>query len=746
MLGTMAAGVASQVLDRLWETAEELVSGGVTRSHDLTGIVFQRLIADRKFLATFYTRPASAALLAGLALPADKAPGGADWGDADTLAAMQIGDFACGTGTLLSAAYQRVSLLHELHGGDPEKLHAPMMRHGLVGLDVLTSAVHLTATMLAGSHPRIPFDGECLLTMPYGEQDDEVALGSLNLLSSEPQIRLLGAAAKTAGGREPEEVRDLVVRVEHDRFSLVIMNPPFTRYNSQEGETVGTYNPAFAAFGTDEHLQRAMRTTLSALRGTDYLATGNAGVAADFIDLAMRKLGFGGTLALVLPLSVLVGSAWEPVRQRLRNDFAQIIAVTIAASGSDALSFSADTGMAECLVIAKRHHSGAKPKTERGIFIVLRSKPTSTVLSNTIATNVSRMIRDDEISSLESLAGTTALHFGDDRSLGSVINGPLPDSGPWQLVGIADLDLAAMAWELTEGILRDPRRRSDSGYPIPLSVIGQIANRGPHARSIRYEPQVSTEQGPLEIISPLVTTHPMYPVLWAHHARFERRFMVAADAEGRVARGGDVEARQARAVRIWKTATRLHYNRDLRFNSQSLVVSMTDTPCIGGRAWPSLIFANEDHEYAFALWANSSLGILMHWWMSNKTQSGRGTTSVTAIPEFPALDVRMLSAEQHQTAKRAFEELSSLRFLPFDQIDEDPARAELDRRLLVEVLGLPEELCEPGGAMELLRRKLAAEPQIHGGKKTRIIFEDLDEPDPKTGLMWRERMERRDDR
>ena len=48
--------------------------------------------------------------------------------------------------------------------------------------------------------------------------------------------------------------------------------------------------------------------------------------------------------------------------------------------------------------------------------------------------------------------------------------------------------------------------------------------------------------------------------------------------------------------------------------------------------------------------------------------------------------------------------------------------------------------------MELLRRKLAAEPQVHGGKKTRIIFEDLDEPDPKTGLMWRERTERRDDR
>ena len=44
------------------------------------------------------------------------------------------------------------------------------------------------------------------------------------------------------------------------------------------------------------------------------------------------------------------------------------------------------------------------------------------------------------------------------------------------------------------------------------------------------------------------------------------------------------------ALRIWATATRAHYNRDLQFNSQSLVVSMTERKSIGGRAWPSVIF------------------------------------------------------------------------------------------------------------------------------------------------------------
>jgi len=41
---------AVAVLSALWETAEVLIAGGVTKSHDLTGVVFQRLIADRKFL------------------------------------------------------------------------------------------------------------------------------------------------------------------------------------------------------------------------------------------------------------------------------------------------------------------------------------------------------------------------------------------------------------------------------------------------------------------------------------------------------------------------------------------------------------------------------------------------------------------------------------------------------------------------------------------------------------------------
>ena len=112
-------GMAVDALRVMRRTADRLIALGVSQSHDLSGTVFQRLIADRKFLATFYTRPESAALLAHLVIPDD---GG--WGDAERVKDFRIADYACGTGTLILAAYRRLNQLHWLAGGEPERLHA----------------------------------------------------------------------------------------------------------------------------------------------------------------------------------------------------------------------------------------------------------------------------------------------------------------------------------------------------------------------------------------------------------------------------------------------------------------------------------------------------------------------------------------------------------------------------------------------------------------------------------------------
>ena len=725
MLGLMPAHTAHAVLDRLWHTGQKLVAGGVTRSHDLMGTVFQRLIADRQFLATYYTRPEAAALLAALALPADRPPGGADWGDGETLAGAQIGDFACGTGTLLSMAYQRMSLLHELHGGNPRKLHGPMMRHGLVGLDVLNIGVHLTAAMLAGSHPDTPFDGECLLTMPYGEQGEgNVAVGSLELLAESVQKSLMDtAAAVSAGGRSPEEVQDVVNRVGHGKFDLVIMNPPFTRSGGTEGDIRGVGNAAFAAFSASRATQGLMRNSLVRLRGDVPIGTGNAGLAADFLDLALRKARHDGTIALVLPLSAISGSEWERARKAIGKRCKEITVATIAGAGSYDSSFSADTGMAECLLVARR---GEQEGEKRATFVMLGRRVGSANEADLLAAEIGRIRSSGQMRNIESAYGMSSIVIGR-QEYGSILNAPIPASGPWPLVGIVDADLAQVAWNLERGAFVLVGLPKTETISLPIAPIGSIAGRGPYDLDIYWNQSDGTPRGPFDLVRPAVSPVPTYPMLWAHAAKKERRVVLKPDSEGRIkpASGKMTEDRITdKAAQIWVTATRAHYNRDLRFNSQSLIVAMTNRPCIGGRAWPSVIFQDPEHEYAFALWCNSTLGLLMHWWATNKTQSGRGTTTVTGIPNIPTLDVRRLTEKQLTAAKNAFAAIRELRFLPFDQINEDPVRAELDRRLLVDVLGLPESLVDEGGPIDLLRRKLAREPQIHGGKKSRVVFDE----------------------
>ena len=72
IVNLLPSHAAARILEHLRTTAYRINSTGANVAHDLTGRVFQRLIADRKYLATFYTLPASAALLARLASTSSK--------------------------------------------------------------------------------------------------------------------------------------------------------------------------------------------------------------------------------------------------------------------------------------------------------------------------------------------------------------------------------------------------------------------------------------------------------------------------------------------------------------------------------------------------------------------------------------------------------------------------------------------------------------------------------------------------
>ena len=154
ILQQLPAASAANILRTVQYTVGEVNAAGINNAHDLTGRIFQRLIADRKYLATFYTLPASAALLARLAVSKIKY---VDWSDAEAISKLRIADFACGTGALLAAVYEQIAALYERAGGDPAKLHQVMMEEALFGCDVMPSAIHITGSTLSGVQPAVQF-------------------------------------------------------------------------------------------------------------------------------------------------------------------------------------------------------------------------------------------------------------------------------------------------------------------------------------------------------------------------------------------------------------------------------------------------------------------------------------------------------------------------------------------------------------------------------------------------------------
>ena len=348
ILAHLPTAEAARILWRLRDTAQAVRSMGVENSHDLTGRIFQRLIADRKYLATFYTLPASAALLARLAVAKLQ---GVDWSDAEAIGKLRIADFACGTGALLSAVYEQIAAKHERAGGDPAALHRAMMEDVLYGCDVMPSAIHITGSTLSGVEPGEAFGSSRLYTMPYGRQPDgTVKIGSLEAL--EPQMILTAYntsdPAKRTGSAGEETATQIPVEIPHQSFDLVIMNPPFTRATNHEGAHADITNPAFAAFDATPEDQTEMGKLINVM-GKKTCYHGNAGIASAFAALADRKLKPGGVLALVLPLSAASGLSWQGFRKMLVGNYTELTVLTIAAADNEDLSFSADTGLAECL-------------------------------------------------------------------------------------------------------------------------------------------------------------------------------------------------------------------------------------------------------------------------------------------------------------------------------------------------------------------------------------------------------------
>ena len=689
--------LAIRFLNKLADVVANLEKVGATSQHDLSGRMFQRLITDRKFLATFYTLPSSATLLAEIAVSRMNL----DWSSKEALVSSRIVDFACGTGALLNAAYSSILARYRRAGNDDAEIHSKMLEDAVVGTDIMPAATHLTASILSSVHPSIPFEKTKIMTLPYGKNPDStgepIALGALDLVQGEEVFSLFRTGQERMRGKVDGETEH--VELPHNAFDLVIMNPPFSRATGHEGNTKGVPIPSFAGFETTEEEQRKMSKKLSENRHPQMAGHGNAGLASNFIDIAHAKIKKGGVVAFVLPATFASGKSWSAARKLFENFYQDIVVVSIAIAGSQERAFSADTGIAEVLVIARR----SETESSKGVFVTyvnLERRPNSILEAHLVARTITDIPETKE---------SGLLKIGSEKLVGRFIRSRSGFSGS---AGVREIDLVSTALGLENGKLKLPQINDE--LDIPVTRLEALGQRGVLARDING-PETTKDgfpRGPFDVEKIFPNDIPTYPILWAHEARKETKMVVYPNRQG-ITR----KRQETSANKIWnKFSSQLGFSRDFQLNSQPLVACLISRPSLASQAWSGFVCDKKEFEKPIILWSNTTLGLISFWWLATRQQQGRARLTVSKLPLLVTLDVRELTVKQHLKANELFESFSGLDLLPANEAYRDEVRQALDEAVFIDLLGQSRRLLEP---LRLIRTKWCMEPSVHGGKSTR---------------------------
>ncbi len=234
---------------------------------DFAGRVYHRIVGDivhRKGFATFYTEVPAAYLLATLAVnalfdtdekPITKLSEKEVQNIVSKISNVKVGDFACGSGTLLTAAYSAlmglasaIKLYHNLNI-NLNDVGKRLIEDSVYGIDALRYASQITAINLALIGPPGKITRENVFTIYLGILNDPNVphkgpwLGSLELLNNGKRVG--GILAYIEGGLRGAVEKVSVSGVEGtftvpDELDLIIMNSPFTRATGRP-ETYGEH-------------------------------------------------------------------------------------------------------------------------------------------------------------------------------------------------------------------------------------------------------------------------------------------------------------------------------------------------------------------------------------------------------------------------------------------------------------------------------------------------------------------------
>lgn len=340
---TSAAAVKKVVAQA--QAVHRSLAGG---NHDLLGRIFHWILDTSKNDGSYYTSTAAATLLAGLAIREE---------DVADLSALKILDPACGTGTLLMAAAERIA---DLKGSDPHTSQY-LVERVLHGWDINISAAHLAATTLGLTAPDVSFDKMNIHMLKLGLDDTGKArAGSLEMMQEaavQTQLWAQTPSAISAQVDDTTEEQETESLSGDERYDIVIMNPPFTADSKRHDQ-----------LGNDvEKLVKDREEIL--FSNTPARRTHPGGM---FLLLAQKLVEEQkGTIAVVLPSTGATNPSTAPVWQELFGNYR--LDYVVSSHDPTRIFFSENTSISEMLVLLRAKDETKSNSDTR--FIRLASNP-----------------------------------------------------------------------------------------------------------------------------------------------------------------------------------------------------------------------------------------------------------------------------------------------------------------------------------------------------------------------------------
>ncbi len=306
-------------------------------------------------------------------------------------------------------------------------------------------------------------------------------------------------------------------------------------------------------------------------------------------------------------------------------------------------------------------------------------------------------------------ASARPIHVGGEEVGSVAVFEPEEDGAPWSYLGVENADLAVDSLMLAKGELREWKSGQTHHIQCGMTTLEKLFAVGPTHHLIGHLPgrepigafefhRLADERAIARDAS-----------LWEANCRTQKWLIAEPTHKG-------IEVRKELATRMRPKKSKLLYQRGMSWFSQALLAASTRDDVIGGRAWTTLRIGDARIRKAFALWANSILGFIVHWTRGQRTQKGRSTTQIGALRQIPCPDLARLPAAKLAQAANHFDEMAKLELKPACQAHCDENRKRIDEAVC-EMLSLPATLEK---TIDKLRHAWCAEPSVHGNNKTAL--------------------------